>query len=363
MMRIRISLKPEEWKTLLACLHQAYAEGRLRLVKRIHALIYILTGKTVEEVGQILGLSESAVYGYLNAFILRRFQSLVYRRPSGRPPKLTQSQRKELAEWIDEGPEAAGYDCGCWNTALIQDLILVRFGVEYNPHYLAQLLKNMGYSYQKARFVSDHLDEVAQEREKWDTVTWPEIVRLAQEKGAMLLFGDECSFAQWGSLSYTWAKRGQQPTAKTSGKRKAYKVFGLIEFFTGLFFYKAHTGKFTSVSYQAFVSEVLAQTTQHLILIQDGARYHTSKAMKAFFAAHADRITVYPLPRYSPEFNPIEYLWRNVKKLATHLRYFPKFEDLVAKVNDKLQYLAGLPAQILGLMGRYCKTLGTETIS
>ena len=179
----------------------------------------------------------------------------------------------------------------------------------------------------------------------------------------MLLFGDECSFAQWGSLSYTWATRGQQPTVKTSGKRKAYKVFGLIEFFTGLFFYKAHTGKFTSVSYQAFVSEVLAQTTQHLILIQDGARYHTSKAMEAFFAAHADRITVYQLPRYSPEFNPIEYLWRNVKKLATHLRYFPDFEDLVAKVNDKLQYLAGLPAQILGLMGRYCKTLGTEPIA
>lgn len=75
-------------------------------------------------------------------------------------------------------------------------------------------------------------------------------------------------------------------------------MFGLIEFFTGLFFYKAHTGKFTSVSYQAFVSEVLAQTTQHLILIQDGARDHTSKAMEAFFAAHADRITVYPLPRY-----------------------------------------------------------------
>jgi transposase len=361
MMRIRISLKSEEWQKLLACLHQAYAQGRLRLVKRIHALVCILTGKTVEEVGQILGLSESAVYGYISAFLLRRFESLVYRRPSGRPPKLTPSQRKELAKWIDEGPEAAGYDCGCWNTALIQDLIVLRFGVEYNPHYLAQLLKKMGYSYQKARFVSDHLDEVAQERQHWDTVTWPEIVRLAQEKGAMLFFGDECSFAQWGSLSYTWAKCGQQPVVKTSGKRRAYKVFGLIEFFTGLFFYKAHSGKFTSTSYQAFVSEVLAQTTAHLILIQDGARYHTSKAMKVFFAAHADRITVYQLPRYSPEFNPIEYLWRNVKKLATHLRYFPKFEDLVAKVDDKLQYLAGLPAKILGLMGRYCKTLGTET--
>jgi hypothetical protein len=36
------------------------------------------------------------------------------------------------------------------------------------------------------------------------------------------------SFAQWGSLSYTWAPKGQQPEVLTSGKRKAYQVFGLI---------------------------------------------------------------------------------------------------------------------------------------
>jgi transposase len=356
-MRIRISLKPGDWERLLNCLHQAYAKGQLRLVKRIHALIEVLNGKTVEDVSKMLNLSESTVYGYIKAFILRDFASLVYRRPSGRPPKLTQSQRKELAGWIDEGPEAMGYDCGCWNTALIQDLILVRLGVEYASHYVAQLLKNMGYSYQKARFVSDHLAAVEQERQVWMDTTWSAILRLAGEMDALILWGDECSFAQWGSLSYTWARRGQQPEVKTSGKRRAYKVFGFIDFFNGAFFYKGHTDKFTSATYQAFIEDVLSKTIRPLIIIQDGARYHTSRAMKEFFAKHSDRLTVYQLPRYSPEFNPIEYLWRNLKKLATHLRYFPKFEDLVAKVDDKLQYVAGLPEMICGLIGKYCKSL------
>jgi len=31
-------------------------------------------------------------------------------------------------------------------------------------------------------------------------------------------------------------------------------------------------------------SEVLAQTKQHIILIQDGAKYHTSRAMQEFLA-------------------------------------------------------------------------------
>ncbi len=83
--------------------------------------------------------------------------------------------------------------------------------------------------------------------------------------------------------------------------------------------------------------------------------------MHAFFAKHAHRLTVYQLPRYSPEFNPIEFLWRNIKKQATHLRYFPEFEDLTKKVDQKLKCFANLPASILGLMGRYCKTLGKET--
>ena len=76
----------------------------------------------------------------------------------------------------------------------------------------------------------------------------------------MILFGDEASFAQWGSLSYTWAPKGQQPTVKTSGKRKGYKVFGLIDFFSGRLFWQGHTDRFNTESYMAFLEDVLTQT-------------------------------------------------------------------------------------------------------
>jgi len=363
-MRIRLSLGKDKRNALLERLHQAYAIGQLRLIKRIHALLYIVEGKSVTEVAEILNLSEQSIRNYVKAFILKGLSSLIYRRPPGRPPKLTKTQRKELAKLIDGGPEQAGYDCGCWDTSLIQDLIQNCFGVAYSPHYLAQLLSTMGFSYQRACFVSSHIDDgkVAEARQVWMEKTWPKLLRLAREKDAMILFGDECSFAQWGSLSYTWARKGQQPTVKTSGKRKAYKVFGFIDYFTGAFLHKSHTGRFNSASYQAFLTEVMAKTKQHLIIIQDGASYHTSKAVQRFFAKHAVRLTVEQLPKYSPMFNPIEYLWRNVKKQATHLRYFPTFEDLTKKVSEKLRYFAALPDSILALMGRYCESLGVEAV-
>jgi transposase len=81
--------------------------------------------------------------------------------------------------------------------------------------------------------------------------------------------------------------------------------------------------------------------------------------MQAFFTQQAERITVYDLPKYSPNFNPIEYMWRNIKKQATHLRYFPTFDALVKKVHEKLQYFARRPQLILGVMGKYRKEVST----
>src|SRR5918996_1877378 len=337
-------------------LNEAYASGSLKLVKRIHALLALTQSQSVRQVAEMLALGEQTVRDYRNQFLIKGMASLVYKAPPGRPSKLTKTQRQSLAEWIKASPQDSGYTSGCWNTPMIQDLVWRHFGVEYNPHYLCTLLKNMGFSYQKARFVSDHLNEA--KRLEWCQTRWSKILQQARQKKAFLLFGDEASFAQWGSLSYAWALKGQQPEVPTSGKRKGYKLFGLIDYFSGQFFYQSQTDRFNSESYAAFLLDVLSQTKTHVIVIQDGARYHTSQAMKQFFEAHADRLTIEQLPAYSPDFNPIEHLWKKVKKEATHLKYFPEFTDLQEEVDRALLHFAQTPSEITVLMARYCEKLG-----
>ena len=191
---------------------------------------------------------------------------------------------------------------------------------------------------------------------QWLEQKWPEILKLAEKKNAYILFGDEASFPQWGSLTYTWAKRGQQPVVKTSGNRRGYKVFGLIDYFSGRFFCKGHDkGRLNSASYQSFLTEVLSKTRKHIILIQDGARYHTSKAMRQFFDKKANRITVYDLPSYSPDYNPIEKLWKKIKEKEIHLHYFPTFDSLKNKVEEALLHFKDLKNEVLSLFGFYNK--------
>jgi transposase len=284
--------------------------------------------------------------------------SLRYRHSGGRPEKLPPSQKKRLVELIEAGPLVVGLETACWNSVVIRVLIWREFGVLYHRQYGCTLLHNLGFSFHKARFVSDHLD--AAKRVAWLQDKGPAIVRAAKRCKGLILFEDEASFAQWGSLSYTWTRRGRQPEVPTSGKRQGYKVFGAIAYGTGRLFYQSIAGRFNSENYQAFLQTIMAQTQAHLFLIHDGARYHTSKATQDFFTMHADRITEHPLPSYSPDYNPIEYLWKKTKQRATHNKYFKEFVALTVSVDKALAYFATHPETVLGLFGRYCEESGLE---
>ncbi len=195
---IRIQVSNATVKALQTRLQDAYRRDDVRLVRRISVLLELLTQTaSVTVLCERWGLSPSCLYDWQKAFMLRGIDSLVYRHSGGRPEKLTPRQKKRLVELIEAGPLVVGFETACWNAVLIRVLIWREFGVLFNRQYVCTLLHNMGFSFQKARFVSDHLD--AAKRLAWLQDTWPAIVRAAKRCKGMILFADEASFAQWGS--------------------------------------------------------------------------------------------------------------------------------------------------------------------
>ena len=87
-----------------------------------------------------------------------------------------------------------GFETACWNSVLIRVLIWREFGVLFNRHYVCTLLHNMGFSFQKARVVSDHLD--AAKRLAWLQDKWPAIVRAAKRRHGLILCEDEARSAK-----------------------------------------------------------------------------------------------------------------------------------------------------------------------
>ena len=228
------------------------------MLKRITALQLLADQLAPAVIALRLEVALGTVYAWLKAFMQHGVAALKYGPKVGRKAKLAQPQLETLKQHILTGSIECGYESGVWNGALVAELIEREFNQHYHPRYVPSLLKELGFSYQKARFVSDHLDPVR--RTEWLQSEWPGLVKTAREQKALLLFGDEASFAQWGSLSYPWAIRGQQPVVATTGIRKAYKVFGMLDYFTGQLFYSGHTERFNAASYCEFLKSFLEQT-------------------------------------------------------------------------------------------------------
>lgn len=417
---IRFELSKSTQKQLAEELAMALRLNNLRLFREVQALLWIGEGKSLEEIAELLGMSLRNLYNWVWAFMGQGMSWLRRQRYQGRgrKSKLSAGQKKKLSEMIEAGPEANGFESGCWNSAMIAHLTYLKFGVKYVPRYICILLKKLGFSYQKAHFVPASWDkeEVEKARELWVKETWPSILKKAKEMKAVILFGDEVSFAMWGSLGRTWARRGQQPEVKTKGIRKGLKMFGVIEFESGDFQYmeslnyslsaqsfkmlKQETlskeemtllktlknknfqqlvsfiqavtdlmgmafiaawketllraaqvsGKFNGEKYVEFLKQLKQHFQAPIILIEDGAPYHTSRIVKDFVAQQGETFQVESLPTFSPDFNPIEKLWKNTKRDATHLKYFKTFEELRASVCNVFKKFLADATQVIRVM-------------
>jgi transposase len=174
----RITFSKTYVKQLKQELEKAYVRGDLRAERHLSVLSMIGNRVGLETILAIWNVSHQTVYNWLNDFLAYRKDSLEYQTAPGRPPRLTKSQKRDLCKWLENGPEACGYKTGCWTSVLIQDLIYQKFQVLYNRFYVCELLRNLGFSFQKARFISDHLDEDA--RQHWMKKEFPNILKEAK---------------------------------------------------------------------------------------------------------------------------------------------------------------------------------------
>ena len=175
-MSLRIQVSAATVKALHARLQQAYLKDDVRLVRRTTVLMDLLVHHVPMAVlCERWGLRSSCLYDWQRAFLLHGMESVPYRHSGGRRPKLTPRQKKRLVELLEAGPQVVGCETACRTSVLLRVLIWREFGVLYNRHYVCTLLHNLGFSFQKARFVSDHLD--AARRHAWLKDKWPTILR------------------------------------------------------------------------------------------------------------------------------------------------------------------------------------------
>ena len=112
-------------------LENAIKLNNFRFYRIVQSLIWISESHPISEIAKFFRISRQTVYDWLERFMSGRFGWLCRHRYQGRgrKSKLTDEQKKQLYDMVVAGPLDNGFDCGIWNTAMIAELIWLKFGV------------------------------------------------------------------------------------------------------------------------------------------------------------------------------------------------------------------------------------------
>jgi transposase len=152
---------------------------------------------------------------------------------------------------------------------------------------------------------------------------------------------DEVHFQQHGSRCQLWvAPEVADPVCRHAPTRKSISFFGAVRLADGKLVMSRPEGMFDAQTCWNFLRKLerlSRRAGRRIVVISDNARYHHAALHSAWRAGVESRFRLHFLPPYSPELNPIERVWKLIRRRCLHNQYFPTLENVIAAIRPRLQ--------------------------
>ncbi|NQP55086.1 IS630 family transposase [Streptococcus suis] len=255
---------------------------------RKKVLAYYDKTSSITEASVVFDISRNTIYQWLK---LKETTGELHHQVKGTKPRKV--DREKLKNYLEAHPDAflteIASEFGCHPTAI---------------HYA---LKAMGYTRKKGSctYYKQDPEKVNQFLKEFNNLSHLTYVYI-----------DETGFETYFHREYGRSLKGQLITGQISGRRfqRISLVAGLIngEIIAPMTYKETMTSDFFEVWFKIFLLTTLDKPS---VIIMDNARFHRMSKLKELCKEQGHRLL--PLPPYSPEYNPIEKTWAQIKK---HLR-------------------------------------------
>ena len=141
-----------------------------------------------------------------------------------------------------------------------------------------------------------------------------------------------------------WPSRGESKEGKirspTTDVAKKINLIGVFELGTGNFYGELEEESVNGMRFKEFILSLKKRREgDKIILICDNAKFHKSQALQEWYPLQESCLSVEFLPTYSPDFNPIERLWKWFKGEFTHNRCWKTNGLLLRDLQTNIQNL------------------------
>jgi len=159
---------------------QAYFSGNeeARFIHRLHGVLLFSEkeDESCDSIGALFGNSPRTVSNWIKQInATGDIESLRSKKQSGRPPRLSDSQREELRAVIQDSPEQHGMAINMWDGKSLSAYIHIRYGIVMKTRTCQRLFHQLGFSLKRARPVVARANEAkkveskktSRENSKW----------------------------------------------------------------------------------------------------------------------------------------------------------------------------------------------------
>lgn len=299
-------------------------ERDARIKIKLQALHHLQLGRRVKEVAEIVLSDERTVRSWLRAFIEFDYEGLIEREGRGRRPRLPPEEEENFKYAIDElqatknGGRITAYD--------IQTYLAEKFDCNYSISGVYCLLDRLNIVRISGR--SKHPKHSQEAIDSFKENFPEELKKLSEEhqdKNIEVWWQDESRIGQQGSLSRVWASKGTRPRVIRQKQFISTYIFGAVcpdqDKGCALILPEVNSGMM-----QIHLDQISSHVSEGSIglILMDRAGWHTTEALIV-----PNNILLMPLPPYSPELNPMEQVWQQLRKIKLSNTNFKDYDDIV----------------------------------
>ncbi len=269
------------------------------------------------EVANIIGVHHSTVSVWYSKYKKDKKSIAIEKRGrrTGEGSRLSKAKQNHIIKLlIDKNPKQLKFKFALWTREAVQTLIKRELDIDMPISTVGDYLK-------KWQFTSKKPIKRAYERKdtltkRWLEEEYPKIKKEAKKEQADIWWADETSCQSLPNNLKGYALKGTHNKPILTHPAKKFKI-NMISAITnrGKSMFALYDESINIDRFIDFCNKVIdSNEGKKVYLIVDNLRVHHAKLVKAWEEKNKNKIKLFYLPAYSPDYNPDEYLNQDYKQ-------------------------------------------------